>query len=481
MSIPALLPALPLLAAFVIPILHRISPLAARALGPGVLAVDAVLALSLWDAVRKAPLVVEMGGFAAPAGIVFYLDPIAVIFLVATLLGGLMLWPRGLYDRMREGQLTLLLTAAGCGLAMSGDLFNIFVFYEIAAVASYGLTATWGSKPGYAAALRYLLLSALGSAFALLGITVIYAQAGTLNLAHLGQLAPAMLSGPAGLAGFALVLFGFGVKAELFPVNTWVPEVYANAPSRISALLAGVVSKLALLAILRLMLLAYADTPAPGLLLAVGIASLVTGELAAFRALGLRRVLGYSSIGQLGLVAIAFSIPGAGGVLAGLALALHHMIVKPALFLFTHAWGGPLARLEGGAKASPWGAALFALLALSLVGVPPLPGFWAKLLLLKAAFGQTAGIYYLAIALVLITTVVEAAYLLRILRQLYRDRAPQIEAPGPRELLPALTLGALLVLATIQTAPLADGLAAAAARAVDRPAYIHAVLKEREL
>lgn len=465
--------ALPLLGAFLLPIVYRQHTAIGRWMGPFLLLINLVIALKLWQGLSEGPQVLAMGGFSAPLGIIFYIDKLALLFVIMIVLGTLILWLGKEMGQVREETLLLLIVAGGCGLVLSGDIFNIYVFYEIVAVASYGLAASGGNKAGYAASIRFLILSAFGSALLLLGIALIYAVTGTLNLSHLAELAPQMLNGTVGLVAFTLILIGLGVKAELFPVNTWVPEVYATAPARISALLGGIVSKLALLVVLRLLVLIYEDTSAYLLLLNLGILGVLTGELAALRATDLRQVLAYSSIGQLGLVAIAFAIPGPAGIIAGTALALHHALVKPALFMLTPAWGGQLSRLVGTAQISMLGTILFLILALSLIGIPPLPGFWAKFLLLKGALGMENAWYHMAIAVVLIATVIETAYFMRIARLMFQQ-SPQktVEIPQTRELAPALTLVAILFISILALEPISKSLTATASEAADRKAYI---------
>jgi len=443
--------ALPLLGAFVLPMIYRRHTIVGYWTGPVILIINLAIAMGLWQRVSAdGTHSIAMGGFPAPVGITFYVDKLALLFAIMVILGTLILWLGKKMGEVREETLLLLIVAGGCGLALSGDLFNIYVFYEIVAVASYGLAASRGTGAGYAASIRFLILSALGSSMLLLGIALIYAMTGTLNLSHLAYLAPQMLNNSVGLVAFALMLIGLGVKAELFPVNTWVPEVYATAPARISALLGGIVSKLALLVVLRLLVLIYADTSAPLLLLSLGILGVITGELAALRSSDLRQVLAYSSIGQLGLVAIAFAIPGPAGIIAGIALALHHALVKPALFMLTEAWGGQLNRLVGAAQVSMLSTLLFIVLALSLVGIPPLPGFLAKFLLLKGALAVENGWYHTAIAVVLIATVIETAYFIRIMRLMFQSKTQQTaDAPLMRDLKPALSLVVLLLISVL--------------------------------
>ena len=475
--------AIPLLMAFLIPILKHAFGSATRFLGPMTLLGTGTLGLAVWPKFAEQPAAIAIGGFAPPLGITFYVDQLSLLFAIIVAFGMLLLWPHGeVEDRDRTDSITLVLAAAATGMALSGDLFNLYVFYELVAVASYGLIVSSGRAPAYAATFRYLIVSAFGAALALIGIALVYTLTGTLNLAHLAELAPALLDNPLGLTAFALFLLGFGVKAELFPVNTWVPEVYPAVPQRVAGLLAGLLSKLALIVIMRVLLLVFPFEGAHLLLLSLGIAGVLFGELSAWRARDLSRMLGFSSIGQLGVMFIAFSIPGEAGLLAGLAVALHHTLVKPALFLLAERWGGNLARLKGVAKDSPWAAGMFVLLALSLIGIPPLPGFWAKLLTIVALFEQAHPLYLFGAAVILIGAVIETSYLFRLISGFYTvgddaDQANQVrpEPHGTLDLLSAGALTAALVVGVILLAPLGQQLTNIAAQSADRSLYIQTV------
>jgi len=477
----ALLIALPLITAFLLPVIDRVSTFAARWIGPMVLVVTGTLGVMLWQQLGDNTVVVEFGGFRPPLGIVLYADQLAVMFAVAATVGTLLLWPDSGEDRLRRSILALLLAAAGSGLALSGDLFNIYVFYELTAVVSYGLIASGGTAQAHAATLRYLVISAFGAALALAGIALVYQATGTLNLAQLAQLAPHRLDNLQGLAAFVLLLVGFGVKAELFPVNTWVPEVYASTSGRIAALLAGVVSKLALVVILRLLILIFHQPEALQIMLVLGILGVISGELAAWRARDLNRLLAYSSIGQLGIMFIAFAVPGTAGLYAGLAVALHHLVVKPALFLLAERWGGALDRLTGMAATSPLGAALFVLLSLSLIGVPPLPGFWAKLLVLINLFEQDNPLYLAGAAAIVAGAALEVNYLFRVAAALYQrqDRdEPRLAPHHLGDLGVATLLGTALLAGTFAITSLGNRLEQIAGQAADSDRYIQTVNPE---
>ncbi|MEW7995197.1 MAG: NADH-quinone oxidoreductase subunit J [gamma proteobacterium symbiont of Clathrolucina costata] len=473
--------ALPLLGAFLLPILMRSSIAIALWSGPAILIYGCWTIADIWLQGSTQPVSIAIGGFAPPLGINLYIDSLALLFAFAVQLLGLIFWPFTLdQDSARRQSLMLLLVAASTGLALSGDLFNLYVFYELAAVATFGLASASGSSAAYVATLRYLILSGIGSVLTLFGIALIYSKTGTLNLAHLAQLAPAQLNDELGLTAFLSILIGIGVKAELFPVNTWVPEIYATASTRLSAFLAGLLSKLALLIILRLLLLIFHQPEATQVLLILGILGVVSGELAAWRAKELRRMLAFSSIGQLGVMFIAMALPDGAGVLAVLALAIHHLIIKSGLFMLAEDWGGAIQRLRGSAKMAPLGAALFVLFSLSLVGMPPLPGFWAKFTLITELAGQSEPLYLIGLAVFLLATVIEASYLFRVAAILYQD-APRetLDHEIPKNeglsLVTATLFGAGLIAAAVMIAPVGDSLNTIAVQVQDIDLYISTV------
>ncbi len=468
---------LPLLAAFLMQPLSRVSARAAQALGPLVLVACALITARLWLNFGDAPFTVAIGGFLPPLGIVFYADQLGLLFALAVPVFTLLFWPGSGYGENagRIDALVLLLASAATGLALSGDIFNIYVFYELAAVASFGLVGINGTGRAHVATVRYMLISAFGSVLALIGISILYMKTGTLNLAQLAQLAPDSLQGPLGLSAFALMLIGFGVKAELFPVNTWVPEVYATAPARVSALLAGLISKLAVLILLRLLVLVFKQPEAEQLMLLLGVLGILTGELSAWRAKDFPRMIAFSSIGQLGMVFVAFSIAGDLGIFAGLAVALHHLIVKPALFGLAVRWNGSLDALSGAGRKAPLAAALFVLFALSLIGVPPLPGFWTKLLVLVGLARDGGALPMIGLIAILLATAVEASYLFRTAVGLYQAEDSPFEPPARRDVGVAAVLGASLLAIVVTVSPVADGLRNLAHQAGDAALYVESV------
>ncbi len=469
--------ALPLLTAFLLPIISSSSKPAARFIGPFVLFAMLGFALVYFNTLQH-PVAIALGGFLPPLGISFHLDSLSLLMASIIPLMMLLLWPYANKQGYREESLLLLLAGGASGLVLSGDLFNIYVFFELISVASFGLAAANRSAAAFAATFRYLVISGLGTVLALTGIGLIYTQTGTLNLAHIGLLA-SQLDNPIGLSAFALIVIGIGVKAEIFPVNGWVPEVYSAASPRISALLAGLISKLAVLVIIRLLVVAYQGSDAYIILLVLGILGIIWGELSAWRSKDLKRMFAYSSIGQLGMVLVAFSIPGDAGMVAGIAMMLHHLVVKPGLFMLTEKWNGPISKLGGAAKSSPLAAILFVFFALSLIGVPPLPGFWAKLLLVIGLIQASSPLYLTALAVLLTATVIETHYLMKTAIKIYsKGKKKQVKKWQQTSFnLSVISVFALIMLAVVFTlTPLANKLNHIAAESSDRVLYINTTL-----
>ncbi len=479
----ALLVAVPLLGAFLLPSLARVHLLLARWGVPLLLLGLLLWTVPLLQQVESGAVAIAIGHFAAPLGISFYVDQLALWLVILLLAVTLLIWPV-FKSKVHQQSLLLILIGSACGIILSGDIFNIYVFYELLSVASFGLVVERRSGAAYAATLRYLVVSSVGTVLALAGIALIYNATGTLNLADLARLESSDWDRTKAIAAFTLLILGFGVKAELFPLNQWVPEVYGAASSRIAALMAGVISKVALLIIIRLVVLLFPYPEVHQLLMVLAIAGVLFGELAAWQSRDFTRLLAYSSMGQLGLVFMALAIPGEAGVLAAVALALHHLLIKPALFLLAESWGRSLSQLRGLWYTQPLKVALFILLILSLLGVPPLPGFWAKWLLLSGLASLDGSLAAMALAVVAVATVVEVSYLFNLVRILVDEREQTVQdvpltLPHSRVTGVLLSLAALiLVAASFNIAAVGQHLQQIVQQAGDRQHYIAVVKPE---
>lgn len=479
-----LLVVLPLLSAFLIPVVAKYSSQLARMCGPVVLVFILVLIATSWDSIGVESFAIFLGGFLPSVGIVFYIDHFSLMLSALIALMLLVVWPWNDYVPARLYSLYMLLGAASFGLVLSADLFNLYVFYELLAVATYGLIAAspaskTNSSAAAVASLRYLFVSAAGSVMLLLGIAIIYTMTGTLNIAYLATMTD-QLHGMAGLSAFALIAVGTGVKAEMFPVNSWVPEVYGTVSKPLVALLAGLISKLAVVLIIRVLLMMFQQPEALQLLLAVGILGVISGEMVAWRAKDVMRMLSFSSIAQLGLIFIAFSIAGKAGLWIGLALMLHHLLVKGGLFLLADKMNGSFESLRGFAKQSPMVVALFLVFILSLLGIPPFPGFWIKWLLIMTLAEQNGGLYHYAIGFILLATVIEAAYLFKLVRILFQSENTKPKVINNENKLIyryAQIFALILIVSMAFISPISNRLKDMASQVANPQIYIHTILQ----
>jgi formate hydrogenlyase subunit 3/multisubunit Na+/H+ antiporter MnhD subunit len=350
-------------------------------------------------------------------------------------------------------------------VALSGDVFNLYIAFEVVTLAAVALVALGPEAVARVAAQRYLLAALMGSLLYLLAVALLYAEYGVLDMARLAAM---VRPSPATLLALALALAGLAMKAALVPLHGWLPPAHASAPAPASALLSALVVKASLYAQLRLGLTVFPAVRTPALdevLGVLGAAAILWGSLQALRQQRLKLVVAYSTVAQLGYPFLAFPLAASAGADAALSGAVYFMLAhacaKAALFLVAgnvmHALGHDrLEGLRGAAAALPMTFLTFSLASLSLMGLPPSGGFLAKWLLLRGALQASA--WPLAVLLVgggLLT----ASYLLRVLAlALAEPGAARLEVrPVPLALeLPALALAlAAVALGLASSVPLA--------------------------
>jgi multicomponent Na+:H+ antiporter subunit D len=366
------------------------------ALGMAALLGTALLLLRMvW---REGILVVQVGSWPAPFGISLVVDLFSAIMLVMAALMGLAIAVYSLADidapRESSGYHPLLhfLLMGVCGVFLAGDVFNLYVWFEVMLVASFALMAMGGGREQLRGSIVYVLLSLVSSVLFLSAVGILYGATGTLNMAHLvGRLAAA----PPYIVTTLAILFlaAFGIKSALFPLFFWLPASYHTPPVPVSALFAGLLTKVGIYALIRVFTLLFTQDVAftHSLILVISGLTMVTGVLGAMAQNEFRRILSFHIISQVGYMIMGL------GLFTHLALAgsifyiIHHIIVKTNLFLvsgvaFRLRGSFELKELGGLYRTAPGLSVVFLIAAFSLAGVPPLSGFWGKLILIKAGF-----------------------------------------------------------------------------------------------
>ncbi len=388
--------------------------------------------------------------------------------------------------------LLLIMVGAMNGVVVACDLFTLFMFYETMGLSSFVLVAFRRDWEGIEAAIKYLMMSAVGSTLVLFSASYLYGLTGTLNI---GAMAQAVQSDPDNpLIGvlIALLTAGFGVKGAVVPFAAWLADAHPAAPSGISAMLSGVVIKVGIYGIVRVNVtlfsvsVPYFDWPL--LLATFALVTMTAGNFWALTQTDLKRMLAYSSITQIGFILFAFGTFTEFGYQTGTFYILSHALTKGLLFLcagaFLHSVGTrDLNELEGIGKRMPFTGAVFVLGVLSLMGMPPLAGFYAKVLILMA--GVSAGItqtpLYVGFTLVAIFNALLAlGYYLRMLQVVWlrppSDRA-QGAHPASRSMqLAMLLMAAALLLIGLYPAPVYSIASAAGSALYNAGSLVSAVL-----
>lgn len=461
--LPAVLFLLPLGSAICMPLVgikHRnwCRPIAMIILAGMVL----VSIVNLMNNLESGTIRYNFGGWAAPVGIEWVADGLAgvmivtlsLLALVCVLFIGSAIFPNLGSRVVPFYTLVLLLVAGLVGMIFAGDLFNLFVFLEMAALCGYALVGLAGGK-ALMAGFRYLILGTFGASLYLLGVGYLYAVTGTLNMADLAQRVPPLVTSKAVAVGVLFLFIGLGIKMALVPLHGWLPDAYTYAPNRVSPLLASLVTKVALYGWLRIMfwvLGAHAVIYQIPILFLVGFLGAIAALIGAFLALTqdeIKRMFAYGGLSHIGLVLVGVSLGNQTGFAGGVFYLLNDAVMQAGLFFWVgaiiHLYGvrtvEDLLRLRG---APGWMSAVLVVLAMSMIGLPPTGGFFGKwYIILGAVEAQN----YLALAAVLIATLLTLAYFVKLFERMFRDRSVPYASPIMPEipLEVRLSLGAISV------------------------------------
>jgi multicomponent Na+:H+ antiporter subunit D len=364
---------------------------------------------------RDGIIVAQAGGWPAPMGITLVADRLSAIMLVvaSVMLLAVLVYAIGEpgAERNHVGfQSVYLVLAAGVSLSfLTGDLFNLFVAFEMMLTASYVLLTLGGRREQVRSGMTYVVISLLASTLFVTALGLLYAATGTVNLADLAERIATL---PPGVrSAFAvLLLVVFGIKAALFPLFFWLPDSYPTAPAPITAVFAGLLTKVGIYAIIRTQLLLIPEQSRPAtLLLVLAGATMAIGVLGAIAQDDVKRILSFDIVSQVGYMVMGLGLFTLAGVAGAVFYIVQHIVVKTTLFLVAglveHTGGSShLTRVGNMIRSAPLLGPLFLVPALSLAGIPPLSGFVGKLALVDAGISaHEYGIVAVSLAVSLLT------------------------------------------------------------------------------
>jgi multicomponent Na+:H+ antiporter subunit D len=442
MSIPLpLFIAVPLLTAFVLPIFGKKGKNFATFFANVIAFILVIMAVSTIGQSR----VYEIGKWSIPLGINLVLDGLSslVLMAVAVVSAAAMLFSIRYMEQYTAKSkflcLFMLMVAGMNGVVLSGDIFNLFVFLEIASLASYALVAFGCESEELEASFKYMVLGEIATLFVLFGVAMVYAQTGFLNMAYISKVIAAAAAAPDGISNglyFALALFivGFGLKAALVPFHAWLPDAHPSAPAPISAMLSGVLIKtLGVYALARVLFnvfgvftLSSLSKDISWIVIALAVLSMVSGAFLAFGQTDIKRLMAYSSISQVGYIVLGLGLGGliiAKGqsiawaslaIMGGLFHLVNHSVYKSLLFLSTGSiqmstGTRDMTKMGGLAHKLPVTRTTATIASAAIAGVPPFSGFWSKLIIVIAAV--QAGFYWIGAIIVFVSLCTLIMYL----------------------------------------------------------------------
>ncbi len=409
-----------------------------------VVAISAVLVAGAVDG----PRVVTVGSWPAPLGITLVADQLSTIMLLTsmtvTLLVFLYAIGQGTSDDDARAPVsifhpTYLVLAAGVANAfLSGDLFNLYVGFEVLLMASYVLLTLGGTRSRVRAGLTYVVVNVVSSLVFLIGIALVYAAVGTLNLA---QISVRMATVPPGssITIHLVLLTAFGIKAAVFPLSAWLPDSYPTAAAPVTAVFAGLLTKVGVYSIIRTQTLLFPDSAVvDDVLMVAALATMVIGALGAVAQDDIKRVLSFTLVSHIGYMIFGVALATPAGLGAAIFYVVHHITVQATLFCvagLVERVGGSTSttRLAGLAAASPVLAVLYFIPAINLGGIPPLSGFVGKLGLVEAGVQDGSVLAWLLVGGAVLTSLLTLYVMAKVWVLAFWRPADQLPAERPED------------------------------------------------
>ncbi|MCD6116743.1 hypothetical protein J7K93_07000 [bacterium] len=492
-----LLIALPLALAFLQPLFGMLSKKLTKWITFLTLGFNFIYSVLLLNFIlNNGPQIAVIGNWKPPFGINLYISALSLSFACIVYFVGLVIsfYSIGIKDKSYDDKLSLvmLLVAGSAGaIIMTGDLFNMFVFIEILSIGTAILVASRDKGISYKGALKYMIFGAIGSSMLLFAIGFIYATLGTLNFAEIAlrfhEINPT-------LASFIVLMFAGGVfvEAELFPFNLWVPDSYEGSAPHIDAILSGIVSTAGIYAIMRVFLTVFGIDVADkiivfgklnfnNILIAIGVITTIIGEFSALTQKDIKKVLAFSSMAQMGIIAFAIGVGSQNSITGGVFHLFNHAISKGLLFLTSamiirKIGSSNIDDMEGFGRYNKFIAIFFAIGAFGIIGIPFFNGFWSKMYIVQAAV-KSAGISYLAISLILGAALIEVFYYFRIIFKLFVDKKVAVKNRiHPFAYISVITFAIIVIAVGVYPSMLTYILKHASAGLFEKGRYISTVL-----
>ncbi|MCX5520140.1 monovalent cation/H+ antiporter subunit D family protein [Kaistia defluvii] len=415
--LPVLLILAPLLGA-ILAALSR-NGVAAWLIGLVASALTAAVAFALlWRVQAEGVISYRIGGWAPELGIEYRVDAVNafIVVLVGIVAVLTMIFARRsvlaeiIPERVASFYTMMLLCIAGLlGIAVTGDAFNAFVFLEISSLSTYTLIALGRDRRALVAAYQYLIVGTIGATFYVIGVGLIYLVTGTLNLGLIVERLASLQSSRGLIVAEAFIVIGIGLKLALFPLHAWLPNAYAYAPSSAAVLLASTATKVAIYLLARFLFTVFGGHIDVGsiafgsLLIGLSLAAMFLASAAAVVQNDIKRLLAFSSVGQIGYITLGLALANPTGITGGLLHLFNHALMKGAAFMAMGAivlrtGTAKLDELAGIGRVMPWTAAALTIAGLGLIGVPGTSGFVSKYYLILGAL--EAGHGWLAILIV---------------------------------------------------------------------------------
>ncbi|MCQ9370970.1 Na+/H+ antiporter subunit D [Corynebacterium sp. 35RC1] len=386
---------------------------------------------------------IQIGGWDGPIGITLVADRLSTLMLlVSAMVLFCVFWyaiGQGVRDGSKDEPVAVflpsyLLLSMGVNLSfLAGDLFNLYVGFEVFLVASYVLLTLSASAARVRAGVGYVMVSMASSVVFLIGIALVYAAVGTLNLAQISE-----RMGQSGIhtAIFAVLLIAFGIKAAVFPLDSWLPDSYPTAPSLVTAVFAGLLTKVGVYSIIRMRSVVFTDGALDTLLMWVALSTMLVGILGAMAQNDIKRLLSFTLVSHIGYMILGVSLGTEQGLSGAIFYAVHHILVQTALFLVVglierQAGSSSLRRLGSLARSFPILGLLYIIPALNLGGIPPFSGFLGKVILVEAAAAKGGAMPWIMVAGAIITSLLTLYTMVMVwAKAFWRDRkdAPESTA-----------------------------------------------------